>query len=78
MTLAQMMASDKAYLTPADVAEVLGCHPHAVRVQFRETGLPFKAVPIGNRIKIPRLPFIEYMTGKSMTGGAEDDHQESI
>ena len=63
MTLEEMKASDKLLLTPAEVAPVLGSDPHTVRCTARQRpellGFPFTFS--GNRMKIPRLPFLRWM-----------------
>lgn len=64
MTLKDVVNMDKAYLTPAEAAEILECDPHAIRVAAKKTPeqLRFPTILIGNRVKIPRLPFVEFMT----------------
>lgn len=64
MTLNDIAKMDKAYLTPAEVAEILECDPHAIRVAAKKAPeqLRFPTILIGNRVKIQRLPFIEFMT----------------
>ena len=64
MTLKDMMKSDRPFLTPAEVAPVLECDPHAIRLAARiaPEGLGFPVICIGSRVKIPRLPFVEFMT----------------
>lgn len=64
MTFEEIKASDKAMLTPADVAGVLGCNPHYIRLQAQEdpTKLGFNVIVIGTRTRIPRIPFIQYLT----------------
>jgi hypothetical protein len=59
-----MMKSDRPFLTPAEVAPVLECDPHAIRLAARSApeGLGFPVICIGSRVKIPRLPFVEFMT----------------
>lgn len=63
MTLEQMKSSDKLFLTPEDVGGVLGSSPHAIRCTARQRpeliGFPFMFS--GNRMKIPRLPFLRWM-----------------
>ena len=65
MTLDEIRASDKTVLTPGDVAPVLGCDPQDIRVQARiaPDKLGFNVIIVGTRIKIPRIPFLNYMTG---------------
>lgn len=63
MTIAQIKESDKPFLTPADVAPVLGSDPHTVRCTARQRpellGFPFTFS--GNRMKIPRIPFLRFL-----------------
>lgn len=63
MTLDEIKASDKSVLTPAEVAEVLGCDAQDVRIQARlspeKLGSP--VIIIKSRTKIPRIPFLRYM-----------------
>lgn len=61
--LDEVRESKKEILTPAEVAKVLGCDPHYIRVAARQCPgqLGFPVVRIGNRTKIPRLAFIRFM-----------------
>lgn len=70
-TLNDLRKSTKDVLTPADVAPVLGCDPHYIRVAARQCPerLGFPVVLIGNRTKIPRIAFIKFMEG----AGRDDD-----
>ena len=70
-TLEEVRASSRDVLTPADVAPVLGCDPHYIRVAARQCPerLGFPVVLIGNRTKIPRIAFIKFMEGV----GRDDD-----
>lgn len=78
-TLDEVRRSNKPFLIPDDIAPILGCHPQAIREEARDRGLPFPFILIGNRTKIPRLPFIEFMTKlPANTGGGGDDHPESV
>ena len=69
-TLEEIRASGRDVLTPSDVAPVLGCDPHDLRVAARQgpERLGFPVVLIGNRTKIPRIAFIKFMEG-----AVEDD-----
>lgn len=59
MTIEEIRASDKVFLTPAEAAPVLGCDPYLIRVAAKEgTNLGFPVVRIGTRTKIPRIPFL--------------------
>lgn len=62
MTIAEIKASDKPTLTPADVAELLGCAPYAINAQANAdpTKLGFPAALIGRRVKIPREGFLRW------------------
>lgn len=63
MTLSEIRSSDKTMLLASDVAPVLGCDPHSIRLQAREypESLGFPVVVIGNRTLIPRKPFLAYL-----------------
>lgn len=67
MTLTEIVNSTKEALTPADVAEVLGCEPYSISVQVREdkqngvNSFPFPTIRIGTRTKIPRRAFLKTM-----------------
>ena len=55
--------SDKVFLTPADVAPILGMDPHSIRLTARQRPelLKFEFIISGNRTKIPRIPFLRYI-----------------
>lgn len=62
MTLNELRACDKPYLTAADISDLLEAAPESIRDAARENpkGLPFPVVVIGTRVKIPRVPFVEF------------------
>lgn len=62
MTLQEIAASGKEMLTPADVAQVLGCHPYSINVAAKTAPalLGFPVTVIGSRVKIPRRPFLRW------------------
>lgn len=66
MTIEEIKASDKLTLTAADVGPVLGSDPAVIRIQARidPDALGFPVSVIGNRVKIPRLPFLEFLGEK--------------
>lgn len=68
MTLDDIKAIDREFLTPAQVAEVLGCDPQGIRVWARQRpeGLGFPVCLVGSRIKIPRRAFVAWMDGKKV------------
>lgn len=51
---------DKANLTPAEAAQVMHCSPDLIRVAARQKPelLHFPVSVVGNRTKIPRIPFL--------------------
>lgn len=67
MSLDDLKRIDREFLTPAQVAEVLGCDPHGIRVWARQRpeGLGFPVCVVGSRTKIPKRPFIQFMEGKA-------------
>lgn len=64
MTLEEMERCDREYLIPREVAEVLGCAPYSINIMAKQCPdqLGFGVVMIGRRVKIPRRPFIKFMT----------------
>ena len=64
MTLAEIRASDKAVLTPADVAPVLGVNPQSIRAAD-PVDLGFPVTKIGTRTLIPRKPFLAFVEGSN-------------
>lgn len=63
MSIEDIKASGKSYLTAADVAPVLGCDPHSIRVAAHQRPelLGFPVIVIGSRVKIPRIPFLIFL-----------------
>ena len=68
MSLDDLKRLDREFLTPAQVADVLGCDPQGIRVWARQRpeGLGFPVCLVGSRIKIPRRAFIAWMEGKKV------------
>jgi hypothetical protein len=62
MTLDEIRASDKAVLTPAEVAPVLGVNPQSIRAAD-PVDLGFPVIKLGTRTLIPRVPFLAVMEG---------------
>lgn len=62
MTLAEIAAYEREFLTPAEVAPLLGTDPQSIRVAARKNPerLGFPVVVIGSRTKIPRLPLLRH------------------
>jgi len=61
--LEQIVASDKPFLTPSDISGVLGSDPQTIRVTARQRPdlIQFPYIFVGNRMKIPRIPFLRFM-----------------
>ena len=66
MKLQDIIAMDKDFLTPVEVAGVLNCSPQLIRSQVEQHPelLSFHFCKVGNRIKIPRESFIRWMQEK--------------
>ena len=63
MTLEEIRRSDKAFLLPKDIAPVIGSNEQTIRVAARLGQLGFPVTFVGNRTKIPRIPFLNYILG---------------
>ena len=63
MTLQQLIDSDQVFISPADIAEILRCDPQCIRNQAHrdQSKLGYPTIIIGNRIRIPRIPFLRYL-----------------
>lgn len=63
MSLEEIKNCSKIFLSPADIASVMGSDPHTVRCTARQRpellGFPFTFS--GNRMKIPRIPFLRWL-----------------
>lgn len=66
-TLKELEEMSVEMLKPADIAGVLGTAAHTIRVAAHQMGLPFPYIILGNRVKIPRRPFIEWMKTGNVT-----------
>ena len=63
MTLKEIEESTKEVLTCAEVAKVLKCNPATLHLQAMEEPwrLGFPVIVMRSRVKIPRIPFLNYM-----------------
>ena len=63
MTIDQVIISDKLFLTPADVCQILKCDPQAIRAQAHNdpSKLGFPIIVMNRRIRIPREAFLKYL-----------------
>lgn len=71
MTIQELRSSEKVYVNAEDVAALLGCNPHYIRLQAHadKEKLGFPVIVTGRRVKIPRLPLL-HMLGYAEEGGA--------
>lgn len=58
---------DCLMITPAIAADVLECDAQMIRLQAQDRPelLGFPVVRVGTRTKIPRVPFLRFITGES-------------
>ena len=63
MTLQEIKESEAVFLLPKDIAQVMKCDPHFIRVAARENPalLGFPVTVTGRRTKIPRKPFLKFI-----------------
>ena len=63
MTIAEIKASDKVYLSPKEVASVIRIDPAYIRLMAHDSPekLPFETLVFKSRTKIPRKKFLEYL-----------------
>lgn len=73
MTVEELRRSEKMFLTPTDIAPILGVHPYSINLQAQEdpSKLGFPVVVIRRRVKIPRVRFLEWIGGE-MSGLLQD------
>lgn len=75
LTLAQIAEMDSMYLIPAQVAPALGCTQYYINVaSMTPEGrmyLGFPVIRMGNRVKIPRIPFLRFMGWEGAINGAQ-------
>lgn len=63
MTIMEIQKSDKPFLTPGDIADVIRSDPQTIRIIARDCPerLGFPVSRIGKYTKIPRIPFLRYI-----------------
>ena len=66
MTMAEIRASTKEMLTPADISKVIGSDQQTIRETAKQhpERIGFPWCFIGTRMKIPREGFIRWMEGR--------------
>lgn len=63
-TLPELVAmTDREWFTPAQISGVLNANPQTIRVTARQRPelLGFPVILTGNRVKVPRIPFLRSM-----------------
>lgn len=57
--------SSEAFLYAEDVGRFLGVSPHYIRIQARHDAskLGFPVIVVGSSIRIPRIPFLNFVKG---------------
>lgn len=65
-TIQYYQSLSRAYLLPEEAAALLGCTPQSVRTAARQRPelLGFPVNIMGNRVRIPRVPFLTFLFGK--------------
>lgn len=61
--LLRLTKSNDPMVSLTDASEVMGCAENVLRVTIQQAPerLGFPAILIGNRVKIPRVPFLRFM-----------------
>ena len=54
---------DKTFLSPMEVSGVMGCDPYNLNLIAKQKPhlMPFPWFFVGNRLKIPRVPWLRFM-----------------
>lgn len=76
MTLQEIELSERGVLTACEVAEVLKCDPQLVRWSAKHDpdSLGFPVIVMRNRVKIPRLAFLKFMKGSTLSAMNAQTH----
>lgn len=63
MTIDEIRACEKVFLTPKDISELLQADPNTIRAQAHDdpTKLGFSVIVLGSYVKIPRIPFLKFI-----------------
>lgn len=70
-TLEEIEAIEDTVLVPSDIAGILHIDAQDIRRQIQkdkkteENSFGFPVIFVGNRIKIPKIPFIKFMRGEN-------------
>lgn len=52
---------EKLFLTPIEASKYLKCDPYSLNIMAKKGKLPFPHIMVGNRLKIPKKPFLNYL-----------------
>lgn len=66
--LERIEALPKDMLVPTDICKYLGCASYSINVATRDgkNPFPFPVIRMGNRVRIPKMPFIKAMRGETI------------
>jgi len=59
--IAALVKSEKPLISSAEAARALHVTPYIFNIQLKQGMLPFPALKVGSRVKIPRIPFLRYI-----------------
>ena len=64
--LKKIEESNEAFILCEDIGRLLGITPQCIREQAKKSPqhLGFPVVVVGNSIRIPRVPFLQFVKGK--------------
>lgn len=82
MTLDEVMATDKIFLTPDEICDLLGCTAQLIinrarDPQYRST-LGFPVMAVGNRVKIPTRGFIRFLNEPFVVGSVVESDTDKM
>lgn len=63
------MQKERDYFIPKEASKYLNCDPYNLNLLAKEDKLPFPYIMVGNRLKIPKKSFLEWL-------GIEEDGAE--
>lgn len=75
MTLDEIKGCDSPVLTPAQAASAIGMDPNTLRWQAQRypEKLGFPVIVAKSRVKIPRIPFLQYVYGSAAVRETDND-----
>lgn len=62
MTLETLRSDTREFITPADIAPILGCKPYSINMQAKADAskLGFPVCMMGTNVRIPRRAFLRW------------------